>query len=143
MKRAQLLDQFRASLSAAPPDEYQQAMREVRPFYWFLLGGIIIQYIFTVYYSPELHKPGRLALFTGLMLLHGILHWLSPHLTYKVVLTLPYVLIQSGIAFALVLVADSIGLSYGLFAPLLGEILGMFRRSKQSILYGLIFLLAS
>lgn len=143
MNGNQLLDKVRTNLLAAPPPDYDQAMREVRPFYWFLIAGMVIQYGFTVYFFSASWELSRLITFTGLMIVHGILHWLSPHLTYKTLLTPLYALIQSGLALTLVLISDSYALSYGLFAPLLGEILGMFRRSKQAILYSVFFLVVS
>jgi len=143
MEKIRWIEAFQANVRAKPPDDYEQAMREVRPFYWFLIFGMLIQYIFTMYYFADWSEPIRWASFTILMLVHGILHWISPHLTYKTMLTPFYVLTQSALAFAIVLISNSIGLSYGLFAPLLGEIIGMFRRSKISILYGVFFLLSS
>ena len=143
MKHTRWIDAIRTNLLSKPPDDFELAMREVRPFYWFLVGGMVIQYGFTVYYFADMQEPFRWITFTGLMILHGILHWLSPHLTYKTLLTPIYVIVQSGMAFTLVLISDSVGLSYGLFAPLLGEILGMFRRSKYAIFYSIFFMGAS
>jgi NarL family two-component system sensor histidine kinase YdfH len=143
MGQTRLLEKISANLASKPPDDYYLAMRQVRPFYWFLVGGLVIQYGFTVYFFSDTWGATRLIAFTGLMILHGILHWLSPHITYKTLFASPYVLVQSGLALTLVLCADSVGLSYGLFAPLLGEILGMFRRSKRAIIYGIFFLAVS
>ncbi len=143
MNKTRWIDTFRANLRSEPPSDYDQAMREVRPFYWFLIFGMVIQYGFTMYFFADKAQPVRWFSFTILMLLHGGLHWVSPHLTYKTMLTPFYVLIQSALAFIIVLISNSIGLTYGLFAPLLGEIIGMFRRSKISLIYGVFFLLAS
>jgi len=143
MKQTRWIDKFRANVLSTPPDDYELAMREVRPFYWFLIFGMVIQYGFTIYYFGSWSEPTRWFTFTALMVVHGILHWISPHLTYKTMLTPFYVLVQSAMAFTIVLISDSVGLSYGLFAPLLGEIIGMFRRSTLSIIYGAFFLVAS
>ncbi len=117
------------------PTDFEIAMREVMPFYWFLLAGLVIQYIVTIQNFPRLANPVVLAAFTGLMLLHGWLHWLSPHLTYRQQLALPYILAQGALSLALILISDNASLTYGLFAPLLGEILGMFRFLKRNLLY--------
>ncbi len=143
MKETRWIDKFRANLIAKPPEDYDQAIREVKPFYWFLIAGLVIQYGFTVYFFAASWEFSRIIWFTGLMILHGILHWLSPHLTYKTMLAPFYVIVQSGMALTLVLVSDSYSLSYGLFAPLLGEILGMFRFSRKSFLYSVFILVVS
>lgn len=143
MRKKRFFKQFRENILNPPPEDYKPAMREVRPFYWLLVAALVIQYGVTVYFSAVEWPSTRLGIFTGLMIVHGVLHWLSPHLTYKTMLTPLYVLTQSGLVLVIVLVADSVGLSYGLFAPLLGEILGVLRRSKYSILYGVILLFMS
>lgn len=118
-------------------------MREVKPFYWFLVAGLILQYGFTIHIFASAWGFGRLAIFTTLMILHGIIHWFSSHLTYKTILTPFYFIIQCGLAMALVLISGSYALTYGLFAPLLGELLGMFRHSKHAITFTIVILASS
>jgi NarL family two-component system sensor histidine kinase YdfH len=117
------------------PDYYYDSaedIREVRPFYWVLLVVLAFLYGWSVWRSPALQVIPRLAAFTGLMLIHAGLHWISPHLTTRRRWLLPYFIAQGGLAFAINLLAGNQGVTLGLYLALAGEAVGILENVRLS-----------
>ncbi len=106
------------------------AIREVRPFYFVVEVVLAGLYAYAVFSVPRLRTPAVLVLFSGLMALHGFLHWNSAWLPVRPAWSLPYVVVQGALATALVLVAGEFSLSIGLFSALVGEVLGVLREQR-------------
>lgn len=114
-------------------DFIEASIREVRPFYWVLMGVLAVMYAWIVISTPTVRETGRLILFTGLMLVHMALHWISVRLTWRRRWLLPYFVLQGGMAFALSLVAGNQGLTLGLYLGLAGEAVGIYEDLRSSL----------
>jgi len=114
-------------------DYVEASIREVRPFYWVLMGVLAVMYAWIVISTPAVHETGRLILFTGLMLVHMALHWISVRLTWHRRWLLPYFVLQGGMAFALSMAAGNQGLTLGLYLGLAGEAVGIYEDLRSSL----------
>jgi NarL family two-component system sensor histidine kinase YdfH len=99
-------------------------------------------YILALVENPALRQPGLAILFTSLMILHVVLHWilgLSPVL-HTPKRRLFYVLGQGLLAFIITYLAQNIGMVFALYMALIGEILGILGLSRWGILATLYYL---
>jgi NarL family two-component system sensor histidine kinase YdfH len=100
------------------------------PFYLLLYLVLVGAYVMVLVTEPSMRRPGPVALFSGLMLAHGALHWLSPRLTVAYGLkhrprwVLAYVLAQGGLVFAMGSMVQLQGLFMGLYLALIGQMAG-------------------
>ena len=100
------------------------------PFFILLTFAFAFAYIQSVYSNPALREPGRLILFTILMNVHIVLHWLSVRLK-KWDQVVVYVVVQSLLAFAVVYLGASISALLALYMGLIGELVGMLRERRR------------
>jgi NarL family two-component system sensor histidine kinase YdfH len=108
-------------------------IREIRPFYWVLMAVLAAMYAWIVISTPGVRELGRLIPFTGLMLVHMALHWISPQLTLRSRWLLPYFALQGAMAFALSLVSGNQGVTLGLYLGLAGEAVGIYEDLRASL----------
>ena len=94
------------------------------PFFLILTGAFAFVYFQAVFSNPALHQQGRLAFFTGLMLVHIVLHWLSMRIL-KWGHVPVYLVVQSVLAFSIITLGGSIGLLLALYMGLIGETVGL------------------
>ena len=122
--------------SLPPPDQ------DYRVFFVFMTLVMIGMYILALVENPALLQPGLIILFTGLMILHVVLHWmlvLSPVLHTPKRRTL-YILGQGLLAFIITYLSQNIGMVFALYMALIGEVLGILGLSRWGILAALYYL---
>jgi len=125
----------------------RQEIAGVRPFFWMVILVILIAYLLSLNARPALQKPGPLALFTMLMLVHGWLHWHSPRLT--LVIDRPnwwawfgiYFIVQGAIVVAIGVLTGLQDLTLGLFMGLIGEATGILWPNLRAIALAIAFCL--
>jgi len=71
------------------------------PFYLFLLLMLAVLYVVTLVGDEAMRQPLPLMLFTGLMAVHGALHWSSMRLVQQPRKLALYCLVQGVLAFAI------------------------------------------
>jgi len=121
----QRIRQWLSRSFSAPGDEE----REVRPFFLIVMAVLAFLYGQALYASPELRQPARLIPFTALMLIHAALHWLSPRLALGRWGIL-YLAVQGALAFVLAMLTGHVGLVFGLYGALIGQAVGILRRTR-------------
>ncbi|MCB8925460.1 MAG: sensor histidine kinase [Ardenticatenaceae bacterium] len=108
--------------------------RETRAFYYLLLLALLFIYGVTLYESPAMRQPARLIPFTLLMLLHGGLHWFSPHFVVPRSRLAIYLIVQTTLVVLLSFISRGTAVSFGLIMALAGETVGMLEDWRRSIL---------
>ena len=112
---------------------------EAWPLYLMLYLVMAMTYVMVLVDEPSVRQPGPLALFTALMLAHGVLHWFSPRLnadpglSRRGLWTLAYVIVQGGIVFAMGHMTQLQGLIMGLYFALAGEMAGILWPDLRAI----------
>lgn len=106
----------------------QQAARETLPFLVIVTVVLAVLYGASLASRPELRGLPAVALFTALMLAHGVLYWLVLRLPQTLPWILGYLAVQTALATAIALLAANLGTSFGLFAALIGISVGMLRQ---------------
>lgn len=114
--------------------EEREEIRESRPFYFIMMAILIGMYAQTLYATPDLRKTASLAPFTGLMFIHIVLHGYSFYLTKFTQFSLPYLVVQGGLAFALIALSNNVGLSFGLYFALIGEAVGIVQDRRLTVI---------
>lgn len=109
-------------------------IRPVWPFFALLTLAMIVLYVLTVLNAPVMHNPLVLVLFTFLMLAHTILHWLSPYAAANTRLSIFYLLIQLTLLVGIIVLCRYETVTMGLFMGLVGEMLGVVRPLKRSLI---------
>ena len=110
------------------PDE---DARRVWPFFIMLTGAMLFIYVWSVADSPRLHSaPVLVALFTLLMIVYVVLFWLSPRWAGRRPQAVIYLVVQSALAFTLVMLVQNVALIFGVFAALVGVSVGMLGRTR-------------
>jgi NarL family two-component system sensor histidine kinase YdfH len=103
------------------------AARETGPFLIIVTVVLIALYGASLASNPALRTMPALAIFTALMLVHGVLYWLVLRLPQTMPWILAYLIVQTALATAIALLAANLGTSFGLFAALIGISVGMLR----------------
>jgi NarL family two-component system sensor histidine kinase YdfH len=110
------------------------------PFFLILtlvLSFMLVQSFISI---PALREPLRLIPFTILMIVHIVLHWLSVRLQ-KWSRVAIYLIVQSGLAFAIVTLGANIGLLLGLYIGLIGETIGLAREKPRWMIAAVLLML--
>jgi two-component system, NarL family, sensor histidine kinase YdfH len=113
--------------------EYLKGIQPVWPFFALLTLAMVVIYALTVANAPAVSQPVALLCFTLLMLLHLVLHWMSPLVAASRKLGALYLIIQVLLIMGLVLFTKYETLVYGLFIGIMGETLGIIRPLKRSL----------
>jgi NarL family two-component system sensor histidine kinase YdfH len=117
-----------------------------QPELWFFIFAnvvFVVMYIWTITTNANLRQPGLFILFTGLTIIHVILHWTLLIIEKKPHWFWPYVIIQGGLAFLITLISQNIGMLFALYMALLGEVIGAGLGRKKNIPAGIYFLFLS
>jgi len=94
------------------------------PFFLILSAAFVFVYFQAVFSNAALRVPVRLILFTVLMAAHIALHWLSIRVLQWHREGI-YLVVQGGLAFAIVSLGGSIGPLLALYMGLIGETIGL------------------
>jgi two-component system, NarL family, sensor histidine kinase YdfH len=111
-------------LLSNPSAEQKEIMGEVSPFslaQTLILGAVSI---IVVYATPALQTPPALFGFIAVMLLHIGFHWVSGFSQDVLWMRISYLVIQSLLSLAAVLISGAPGIALALFATLIGETIG-------------------
>lgn len=100
------------------------------PFFLILTLVFAFVYFESLFSNAALREPLRLILFTILMIVHIVLHWLSARLM-KWSRLAPYLILQCALAFVIVYLAANIGALLGLYMGLIGETVGLMREKPR------------
>ena len=110
------------------------------PFFVILTLVLGAGYVQSIFSNAVLREPLRFVLFTVLMVLHIVLHWLSVRLR-KWSRVSVYVIVQCVLAFVIVYLAANIVLLLGLYMGLIGEIIGLMREKLRWMVAAVVVLL--
>ena len=100
------------------------------PFFLILTMAFVFVYFQAVLSSAALRQPVRLSVFTVLMILHIVLHWFSIRVSQGDRVAV-YLVVQSMLAFAIIMLGSSVGLLLGLYMGLIGETVGMLGQKPR------------
>jgi NarL family two-component system sensor histidine kinase YdfH len=114
--------------------------RETRPFLVIVTVVLVALYGVSLAGQPELRSLPAVALFTALMLAHGVTYWLVLRLPQSLPWIVAYLVVQTALATAIALLATNLGVSFGLFAALIGLSVGMLRQRALAVAAVLILL---
>lgn len=114
--------------------EEQAAFKETLPFFLFAITVLGWLYFETMRSSNALSEPLRGILFTILYIIHLALYWTIFHFIKFDKGRFFYIIFQGSLSFVLVWISGSFPLAIGLYCALIGNIVGMFGRSKQSLI---------
>jgi two-component system, NarL family, sensor histidine kinase YdfH len=118
----------------------QKLDQDPRLFMWFMTLVIVIVYVITLLDNVSLRSPGYLALFTALIVIHILLHWMLVNIVDCPRWVLAYIAGQGLLAFVLCWMANSAGMVFALYMALIGEIIGLLKITRQGILAVVYFL---
>jgi NarL family two-component system sensor histidine kinase YdfH len=118
--------------------------RAVWPFFVILTLAMAYIYASMLHNDPTMYQPLKLVPVTVLLLVHIVLHWLSPALAVNPKYGLLYLTGQTIIVIIMVLITHSDTFLLGLFMGLVGETLGIIRPLRRSLIavVGLLILAA-
>jgi two-component system, NarL family, sensor histidine kinase YdfH len=116
--------------------------QDYRVFFVFMTLVMIGMYILALVQNPTLQQPGPAILFTVLMVVHIVLHWmlvLSPIMQVRGRIVV-YILGQGLLAFVITSLSQDIGMVFALYMALIGETIGFLGLSRWGILATLYYL---
>jgi len=116
--------------------EISKVARDPDLFVWFLTLLVAGIYVATLINTESVRQPGKLVIFSGLILVHILLHWNLGRIATSPRKTTGYVLFQGVLAFVISLFANNLGMIFALFMGLLGEAVGLFGLTRRSLLAG-------
>ncbi len=133
MDRAGLAADGRESPEETPA--HRDEVREALPFFWVVLSVLVMVSFWSLHDVPALRSPGRLALFAGLVVTHGVLHWLGIHAAVRRRFLYPYFLVQAVLIVALTVMTRHF-VVVGLFLGMAGEAIGMIQGRRAAAAVG-------
>lgn len=122
------------------PDERQrEILKESSAFLIFLTIVLSALYVVIISQKPALRTPTSFSIITGLFILHIFLHWFSGWCAVDARWRVLYLLLQAGLASAIVQYSGEPQFGIGLFSALLGETIGILGTSMTSRLAIIMF----
>ncbi len=109
------------------------------PFYLVLYLVMAAAYGIVVATDESMRQPGPLALFTGLMLIHGALRLLFLRFARRRRWVLAYLLLQGALAFSIGYLTQLEGLIIGLHLALVGESAGILWPDRRALALAVTF----
>lgn len=113
-----------------------------RAFFIFLTLVFVGAYALAIATTPALRAPLRLIPLTVVLGLHLALHWAVFFGKLRPGLNWAYVLTQGLLAFAVAVLAGHVGLYFGVFMALVGEVVGIFRGRLMAAIVAAAYLIA-
>lgn len=113
-----------------PDEEQREILAESRPFLMFLTIVLTASFAVTVAQRPSLREPEVFIVLTTLMTLHLLIHWISGWSALSRRLSVAYVVVQGFLAMGIVFFSGAPEIGFGLFAALVGEVIGIFGMSR-------------
>lgn len=103
------------------------------PLLLMLYAVLVGAYVYVLATDPTMRQPGRLALFTGLMVAHVALHVLSFRWAGRWRVLLAYTMLQGALVLAIGLLTQLQGLIIGLYMAMVGQAAGLFWPNRRAI----------
>ena len=125
------------------PTPLEDERRFTRPFFVLVAVSLVITYGYTVIAVPEVREPLRFVIFTALIGVSGVLHWLFTNLRISLRAIVPYLIGQGVLAFILTLLGQNVSLGIGLCMMMIGESLGALGINWRGLLASAFFLALS
>ncbi|MFN8594817.1 MAG: sensor histidine kinase [Anaerolineae bacterium] len=125
------------------PTPLEDERRFTRPFFVLVAVSLVITYGYTVIAVPEVREPQRFIVFTALIGLSGVLHWLFTNLRISRRAIVPYLIAQGVLSFMLTLLGNNVSLGIGLCMMMIGESLGALGINWRGLLASAFFLALS
>jgi two-component system, NarL family, sensor histidine kinase YdfH len=126
-----------------PIPSSQKLDRDPRLFMGFLTLVVTVMYVLTLISYPDVRKTGTLILFTVLIIIHLVLHWLLEKIAARSRLVAWYVVVQGALAFIITLLSGNTTLLFAVYMGLIGEVVGLLGITRWGILAAIYFLLLS
>ena len=128
---------------ALPTQSLEEERRFVRPFFVLVVTSLLVTYGYTVFFTPAMRDPLRLVIFTVLILITGVLHWMFTTLRIDLRYIVWYLVLQGLLCFVTTVVGDNIGLAIGLYMMMIGEALGVLGINWRGFVATACFLILS
>lgn len=123
------------TMHSSSSPEITKVERDPRLLFWSVVTlVVVIMYLVTLIYTPSVRQPLALSIFTGLTIVHILLHWQVGRIINHPRKTTWYFLIQGVLTFAVLLFAKNLAMTMALFMILVGEALGLFGLTRKSLL---------
>jgi NarL family two-component system sensor histidine kinase YdfH len=116
------------------------------PELWFFVFAnivFVVMYIWSLLITPALLDVGNFILFTTLTLIHIGIHWSFLIIGEDDRWFWPYVIVQGLLAFVIIQLSQNIGMLFGLYMALIGEVIGTGRRRTWSVFAIIYFVILS
>ena len=120
--------------------EIAKAERDPRLFVWFVTLVVTSMYVVTLINTNSVRQPVILFIFTGLTLVHILLHWQLGKIINHPRKTTWYILVQGVLAFMILLFAKNLFIIIALYMILLGEAVGLFGLTRRGLLAAIYYL---
>jgi NarL family two-component system sensor histidine kinase YdfH len=117
-------------VKSSPPKKDRSETFMEWPFFLILTLVFAFVYIQSVLSNTALREPPRFVLFTVLMIVHIVLHWLGAGLRKWSQVTV-YLVFQCLLVCIIVFLAANIGALLGLYMGLIGEAIGLLREKPR------------
>jgi two-component system, NarL family, sensor histidine kinase YdfH len=121
-------------MKVQPSSRLRNIENDPRLLFWFGMAVILVMFVWSFFYNPNLRRPGPFVLYVALFGVHLYLHWriywLEKHRNWLAC----YTVLQGAIAFGIAYLAGNIGMVFCLFMALSGELLSIYRITIRGIL---------
>jgi two-component system, NarL family, sensor histidine kinase YdfH len=117
--------------------------QDYRIFFIFMTVVLIGVYFMSLAQNPALHQFWNWALFTGLMVIHIVLHWMVIRIIQTPKGKVLYILGQGLLAFVITYISQNTGMVFSLYMALIGETIGFLGISRWGVLSTFYFLALS
>jgi two-component system, NarL family, sensor histidine kinase YdfH len=117
--------------------------QDYRIFFVFMTLVLIGIYFLSIAENPALQQPLNLLLFTFLMVVHIVLHWMVIPIILNPGRKVIYILGQGMLAFVITYLSQYTGMVFALYMALIGETIGFLGLNRWSVLSTLYYLALS
>jgi two-component system, NarL family, sensor histidine kinase YdfH len=121
-------------MKTKPSPTLSNVQNDPRLLFWFAIFLMVTMFVWSFSTTPRLLQPVYLLPFTGLFVLHLLLHtrieWLEKNPRWLA----GYTILQGLLAFAITWLSGNVGMVFCLFMALMGELLAMFKITVRGIL---------
>jgi NarL family two-component system sensor histidine kinase YdfH len=121
--------------------EISKAKRDPLFFPLLLIPVFGIVYYWTLIENPALRQPTLLIIFTTLMIIHVVLHWLIWIFMGKPKLIFWFIALQGALVFSICWIGQHLPLIFALYIAILGLAVGILGVSRQFLLTSIYYLL--
>jgi len=125
------------------PKTHLKVDQDYRIFFLFMTAVMIGIYILSLNQNADLRQPALASLFTLLMVVHIVLHWMVIPIIQVSIRKVIYILGQGILAFVITHISRNTGMVFALYMALIGETIGFLGINRWSALSTLYYLALS